>query len=135
MADYSTPTIIQLIKLHAAPLNPPHVTVGSKGVTLQVSFAAQPSCRHSLLREQVSVGAAVLHGDAVAFAAHAVPRHGDGAVVIRQRRVLQHRHVPQEGVGTLLRLQAPTHDDITQFVYTCFSFQTLTVKSLLHILF
>lgn len=60
---------------------------------------------HSLLREEVSVGAAMLHGDAVAFAAHAVSRHGDGAVVVRQGRVLQHRHVPQEGVGTLLRLQ------------------------------
>lgn len=59
---------------------------------------------HSLLGEEVSVGAAVLHGDAVAFAAHAVSRHGDGAVVVRQRCVLQHRHVPQEGVGTLLRL-------------------------------
>ncbi|KAG7232453.1 hypothetical protein INR49_008844, partial [Caranx melampygus] len=56
----------------------------------------------------VSVGAAVLHGDAVAFAAHAVPRHGDGAVVVRQSGVLQHRHVPQEGVGTLLRLQTRT---------------------------
>lgn len=30
------------------------------------------SCVHSLLREEVSVWAAVLHGDAVAFAAHAV---------------------------------------------------------------
>lgn len=60
---------------------------------------------HLLLWEEVSVGAAVLHGDAVAFAAHAVSWHGDGAVVVRQGRVLQHRHVPQKGVGTLLRLQ------------------------------
>lgn len=60
---------------------------------------------HSLLGEQVPVGAAVLHGDAVAFAAHAVPRHGDGAVVVCQGGVLQHRHVPQEGVRALFSLQ------------------------------
>lgn len=63
---------------------------------------------HSLLGEQVPVGAAVLHGDAVAFAAHAVPRHGDGAVVVRQGGVLQHRHVPQEGIWALLSLQTNT---------------------------
>lgn len=64
--------------------------------------------RHLLLREEVSVGAAVLHGDAVALAAHAVARHGDGAVVVSQRGVLQHGHVPQEGVRTLLGLRANT---------------------------
>lgn len=47
----------------------------------------------------------MLHGDAVALAAHAASCHRDGAVVVRQRRVLQHRHVPQEGVGTLLGLE------------------------------
>lgn len=64
--------------------------------------------RHVLLAEEVSVGTAVLHGDAVAFAAHAVARHGDGAVVVGQRGVLQHGHVPQEGVRTLLGLQTNT---------------------------
>lgn len=63
---------------------------------------------HLLLAEEVSVGAAVLHGDAVAFAAHAVARHGDGAVVVGQGGVLQHGHVPQEGVRTLLCLQTNT---------------------------
>lgn len=61
-----------------------------------------------LLGEEVPVGAPVLHGDAVPFAAHAVPRHGDGAVVVREGGVLQHRHVPQEGVGTLLSLGGGT---------------------------
>lgn len=69
---------------------------------------------HSLLGEQVPVGAAVLHGDAVAFAAHAVPRHGDGAVVVRQGGVLQYRHVPQEGIWALLSLQTNTRGKKTK---------------------
>lgn len=70
---------------------------------------------HLLLAEEVSVGAAVLHGDAVAFAAHAVARHGDGAVVVGQGGVLQHGHVPQEGVRTLLCLQTNTRGVLFSF--------------------
>ena len=83
-------------------------------------------CPDSLLGEQVSVGAAVLHGDAVALAAEPVPRHGDGAVVISQRRVLQHRQVPQEGVRTLLRLQTGNREQETHSLIDCtgFSFKT-----------
>lgn len=62
-----------------------------------------------LLGEEISVGASVLHGNTVAFAAHAVPRHSDGAIIIGQSGVLQHRHVPQEGVWTLLGLQTQLH--------------------------
>lgn len=58
-----------------------------------------------LLGEEVPVGAAVLQGDAVASGAHTVARHSQRAVVVGQRRVLHHRHVPQESVGLALRLQ------------------------------
>ena len=57
-----------------------------------------------LLGEEVSVGAAVLHCDAVALATHAVARHCDRTLVVGQRGVLQDGHVPQKGVGRLLRL-------------------------------
>lgn len=65
--------------------------------------------RHSLLREEVSVGAAVLQSQAVSFAAHAVSSDHQRAIVIRQRRVLQHRHIPQEGVRIPLHLRGATH--------------------------
>lgn len=88
-----------------------------------------PPRRHLLLWEEVSVGAAVLHGDAVAFAAHAVSRHSDGAVVVRQGGVLQHRHVPQKGVGTLLSLQthrrAKQDSPVTSCWQVCVSMATL----------
>lgn len=58
-----------------------------------------------LLGEEVPVGAAVLQGHAVAPGAHAVARHGQRAVVVGQRRVLHHSHVPQESVGLALGLQ------------------------------
>lgn len=58
-----------------------------------------------LLGEEVPVGAAVLQGHAVAPGAHAVSRHRQRAVVVGQRRVLHHRHVPQESVGLAFRLQ------------------------------
>lgn len=61
-----------------------------------------------LLGEEVPVGAAVLQGDTVAPGAHAVSRHRQRAVVVGQRRVLHHRHVPQESVGLALRLQGWT---------------------------
>lgn len=60
---------------------------------------------HVLLREEVSVGTAVLQGDAVASGAHAVSRHSQRAVVVGQRCVLHHRHVPQESVRLPLRLE------------------------------
>lgn len=58
-----------------------------------------------LLGEEVPVRASVLQGDAVASGAHAVARHSQRAVVVGQRCVLHHRHVPQESVGLALRLQ------------------------------
>lgn len=61
--------------------------------------------RNLLLGEQVPVGAAMLHGDAVTFTAHAVARHSDSAVIVCQGGILQNCHVPQEGVRVLLSLQ------------------------------
>ena len=58
----------------------------------------------SLLREEVSVGAAVLHGYAVALATHTAACHRDGTLVVRQGSVFHHRHVPQEGIRSLLGL-------------------------------
>lgn len=60
-----------------------------------------------LLREEVSVRAAVLQGHAVASGAHAVSRYGQRAVVIGQSGVLHHRHVPQKRVRRPLRLHKP----------------------------
>ena len=61
-------------------------------------------CVYVLLREEVSVRTAVLQGHAVAPGAHAVPRHGQRAVIVCQGGVLHHRHVPQEGIGLTLYL-------------------------------
>lgn len=63
-----------------------------------------------LLRKEVSVRTAVLQGHAVASGAHAVARHSQRAVIIRQSSVLQHRHVPQEGIRLLLCLGSLTKD-------------------------
>lgn len=63
------------------------------------------SRRHSLLREEVTIGAAVLHGHSVALATHAVARHHDGAVIVSEGRILHHGHVPQEGVEPFLGLR------------------------------
>lgn len=67
-----------------------------------------------LLREEVSVGTAVLQGHAVASGAQTVSCHSQSAVVVSQRRVFHHRHVPQEGVGSLLHLGHLERETVTQ---------------------
>ena len=52
----------------------------------------------------------MLEGDAVALAAQAVARDGDGAVVVRQSSVLHHGLVPQECKRTLLGLHRDTNE-------------------------
>lgn len=74
--------------------------------TYDACFASQSlSNLHILLREEVSVGTAVLQRHAVASGADAVPCHRQCAVVVRQSGVFHHGHVPQEGVGISLRLE------------------------------
>lgn len=68
--------------------------------------------QYALLGDEVSVRTPMLHGDAVAFAAHAVAGYSDGAIVICQCCILHHGHVPQKCVRSFFGLQIK---DMTSF--------------------
>ena len=56
----------------------------------------------------------MLQGDAIALAAHTVGNDGHRAVIIRQRCILHHGHIPQKGIVPLLCLKEQNHLAVKQ---------------------